>query len=300
MNLTDLETFVGAVQEGSLSAAARRLSVTQPAVSGRLRRLERDLGEPLLRRSGRGVSPTATGTLLYARCLPLLEEIRRLEGELKTEGALRGRLAIGATDLAAIYHLPGPLRALRKRHPALEVAIHVEGTAALLRLLDEGRIEAALVTLPIPGGRFDTTLLWEDPIVLVAGAGHPLAGKRRVPAPALSGEAWINHKRDSVTRQQVEAFFASHGESLRTEMEISSPEAIKALVQARLGIAALPACSVARDLREKRLSVIKVRGFALARASGLAVRRTATPSRALGALQGLLIGARERRRQASR
>lgn len=288
MRLSDLESFVLAVEEGSLSAAARRLFVSQPAVSARLRRLEREMGERLLVRSGRGVHPTAGGSRLYARCRPLLEELRRLELEFRAEETLRGRLAIGATDLVAIYHLPAVLVELRRRFPALEVSVQVEGTAVLLRALDAGTVELAIVTLPVSGARVDVSPLFRDPLVVVAAPGHPLATRRRVTARAISGEAWLSHKRDSITRLSVEAFFAAHGVALRTEMEISSPEAIKALVKARLGVAALPARAVRRELQEKELTAIPVQGFNVERGSGLATRKGAPLSRAARALVGLL------------
>jgi len=288
MRLSDLESFVQAVRSGSLSGAARRLFVTQPAISARLRRLEREVGERLLVRSGRGVHPTASGARLFARCSPLLEELRQMETELRAEEQLEGRLAIGATDLVAIYHLPAALARLRRRFPGLEVQVQVEGTAALVRALEAGAIEFGIVTAPVSSATLELSPLFEDSLVVVAAHGHPLAAKRRVAAAMVAAEPWLNHKRESVTRLSLETFFASHGVALRTEMEISSPEAIKALVKAGLGVAALPARAVARELRERQLELIHVTGFDLRRGSSLAVRRGAHLSRAARALVELL------------
>lgn len=290
MNLTDLETFVRAAQEGSLSAAARRLFISQPAVSARLRRLEQALGERLLERSGRGVRPTPVGSLLLARCHPLLQEVHRLEAEVRGEAPPGARLIIGATDLAAIYRLPRALASFRRRFPALEVQVQVEGSNALVHALEEGRIEFAIVTLPVASARVELTPLFEDPLRVVAAPGHPLAGRRSVAPKLVAAEAWLNHKRDSVTRRSLESFFASHDLALRTEMEISNPEAIKALVQARLGVAALPACAVEREVRQKLLVPIAVRGWNLSRVSGLAIRRGLVLSQAAEALIRLLRG----------
>ncbi|MFN8546905.1 MAG: LysR substrate-binding domain-containing protein [Candidatus Eisenbacteria bacterium] len=288
MRLSDLESFVQAVRAGSLSAAARRLFVTQPAISARLRRLEREVGERLLVRSGRGVHPTARGARLFARCGPLLEELKQLESELHAEERIGGRLAIGATDLVAIYHLPAALARLRRRFPALEVQVQVEGTAELIRSLEAGAIEFAIVTAPVSTAGLELSPLFEDPLVVVAAHGHPLAAKRRVTAELVAAQPWLNHKRESVTRLSLETFFAGHGVALRTEMEISSPEAIKALVKAGLGVAALPARAVARELREAQLELIQVVGFDLRRGSSLAVRRGAPLSRAARSLVDLL------------
>lgn len=301
MRLEDIEAFVLAVQEGSVTAAARRLFRTQPAVTARLQRLEELFREPLLRRHGRGVRPTSSGALLYARALPLLEELRRLEDDLADAGTIRGRLSIGATDLVAVYHLPQVLRRLRAEHPDLEVTVQVEGTVPLLRALEEGRIELALATLPVPEVRLEAVPLFDDEVRIVAPAGHPSLRARGVEPAAIASYPWIAHKRDSLTRQMLESFFSSHGATLRTEMEISNPEAIKALVEAGLGLAALPAKAVEREVQEGRLAVVRVKGFELRRLSGLVSRRTSPPTRAAQALVDTLrIEASARRRRPRR
>lgn len=286
--MEDLETLTAAVQEGSLTAAARRLFITQPAASARLRRLEREVGEPLLRRSGQGVRPTAAGSFLYARAVALLEEVRRLGQELVRDGPVAGRLNVGATDLVAIYHLPSVLRRIRRLHPHLELAIQVEGTVPLLRLLQAGQVELAVATLPVPEARLEMAPLYRDPLVVLAPPDHPLAGRTRVDPARLANETWISHKAESVTRQLVDGFFSSQGLRLQIEMEISNPEAIKKLVQARLGLAVLPWCSIRREVAESRLAVIGVRGFRLERLSGLITRRGDPPGRAAAVFQEAL------------
>lgn len=273
MHLADLEALALAVRLGSLSAAARRLFLTQPAVSARLKRLEREVGEPLLVRSGSGMRPTAAGAHLATRAEQLLLEVRRLEEESRPHAPLAGRLVLGATDLVAVQHLPPLLRRFRRRHPACELAVRVEGTEPLVRLLLGGEIELALGTLPSGEATVEETPLFQDQLVLVAPPGHPRAGGRPVRPEALAGETWISHKPESVTRRLVEGFFAGHGVSLRVAMEISSPEAIRRLVQARLGIAPLPWSLVHREVKDGRLALIPVRGFRLTRASGLLLRR---------------------------
>jgi DNA-binding transcriptional LysR family regulator len=289
MKMDDLETLAVAIQEGSLTAAARRLFITQPAVSARLRRLEHETGEPLLLRSGQGVRPTSAGTLLADRAALLLEEIRRLEQEVKGKGPLRGRLDVGATDLVAIYHLPAVLRRFRRRHPLVELAIQVDGTVPLVRMLEAGQVALALATLPVPEGRFETVELYSDPLVVILPPGHVLAGRKGVDPARLAGEVWISHKAESLTRQLVDGFFSSHGLRLRVEMEISNPEAIKKLVQARLGLAVLPWCAVRREVADARLAVVGLRGFRLERPSGLILRRETRSTRTVAAFREVLV-----------
>ncbi len=300
MRLSDLETFVTAVQEGSLTGAARRLFITQPAASARLRRLEAEVKEPLLRRSRQGVRMTAAGERLYSRARNVLAELHRLEQEVGEAGAIRGRLSVGATDLVAIYHLPALLKRFRSRHPQVELALHVDGTAPLLRMLDAGQVELLLATLAVPEGPYESFEFYRDPLVVVDSHGARRGRGKRPSTPrggiepaALADQVWISYKPDSVTRQLVEGFFVNQGIHLRIEMETSNPEAIKKMVQARLGLAVLPWCSVGREVADGRLATLPVRGFDLARTSGLILRRGTPLSRAAEAFRALLM---ERRR----
>ncbi len=299
MHLADLEALALTVRLGSLSAAARRLLLTQPAVSARLKRLEREVGEPLLLRSGQGMRPTPAGSRLAARADLLLQEVRRLEEEAAPEAPLAGRLVLGATDLVAVQHLPPLLRRFRRRHPRCELAVRVEGTEPLVRLLLTGEIELALGTLPAGYTALEETALFHDLLVLIAPPGHPRAGPKRVRPEALAGETWISHKPESVTRRLVEGFFSSHGVHLQVAMEISSPEAIRRLVQARLGIAPLPWSLVHRDVKDGRLALIPVQGFRLERTSGLLVRRGAPLGRAARAFREELRRIEEKRSSAA-
>ena len=288
MEIIDLETFVKAIEVGSLSETARQLHVSQPAISARIRRLEASLGGALLVRSGRGVRPTPMGRHLLDRSLPILSQIRQLVSEFEDEGPIRGRMVIGVTDLVAVHYLPTILRHLRQDHPALEIAVRVEGTAVLLEELERGDLDVSFATLPVGVEVFEVLPLYRDLQVVICSPNHPLSGKSRVDPHKLGDSAWILHKVESVTRQLVEGFFAAQGVAIRTEMEISSPEAIVELVRAELGLSVLPERSVERDLEDGRLAQIGVQGFDLERVSGLVWRRGRPLSRGARAIRDLV------------
>jgi LysR family transcriptional regulator, low CO2-responsive transcriptional regulator len=286
MRLSDLEALVACVREGSVTAAGRKLFLTQPAVSARLRRLEQEAGEPLLQRMAHGVRPTAAGERLAERAGRLLDELQAIERSSGGAAPLTGRLVLGATDLVAIHYLPVVLRRFRAKHPGVDLVLRVEGTEPLVALLAAGEIELALGTLPVAEPWIESQELFNDPLAIVAPTGHRLAGHRLQPR-AVAAEPWISHKADSVTRRQVEGFFAAHGLRLRVAMEISNPEVIVRLVEARLGLAALPLRAVRREVREGRLAVLAVQGFRLERSSGLILRSGAALGRAATALRAL-------------
>lgn len=288
MDWIDLETFVLAVQQGSLSEAARRLFVSQPAVSVRLRRLEAAVGEPLLHRSRKGVRPTAAGAHLFERARPLLESWRELGKELGSGAPLRGRLNLGCTDLVAVHHLPSVLRKVRRRHPELDVTVQVDGTAPLLAMLDSAEIELALATLPVPEDRYLSAAIFRDPLVVVCPPDHRLAGRKSVSPAAVASDSWILHKTSSLSRGLVDGFFSSLGMRLRIEMEISSPEAIRELVHAGLGLSVLPERTVKKDLAAGRMKKIVIHGFRIERSSGWVIRRDRPLSRAAREVQEIV------------
>jgi DNA-binding transcriptional LysR family regulator len=161
----------------------------------------------------------------------------------------------------------------------------VEGTAVLLDELSRGGLDITFATLPVASELFGVLSLYHDPQLVIASTDHPLAGETDVDPKRLGDSAWILHKVESVTRQLVEGFFAAQGVTIRTEMEISSPEAIAELVRANLGVSVLPLRSVERDLEAGRLASIGVRDFSLERHSGLVWRQGRPISRGGRALR---------------
>jgi len=200
-----------AVQEGSLTAAARRLFLTQRPVSARLRRLEREVGEPLLRRSGRGVRPHR------GRDVPVRPRSLPAGGGCGGSGARRpgratGRKTRRGRDRPGGYLPPAvgsPPRAADV--PQLELAIHVEGTAPLLRLLAAGQIELAVATLPVPEGRHAKRPSSTGSAVVVAPPRHPLAGRKRWSPRGWPTRSWISHKAESVTGSWWTVVFSRAG-----------------------------------------------------------------------------------------
>ena len=244
MERRQLECLLAIIETGSFQGAAERLFVSQSAVSQAVKALEGDLGESLLHRppGGRGahVSLTAAGQLLEPIAREILrrfEEGRQAVADLR--GLLIGRLALGAVDVAATYHLPGPLREFKRGHPGLDFTVQVAGSQRILDGLRSGVLDLAFVLgheIP-PGlaGRFYR----DDPMEVVAP--RDLLAGARGDLKALAAQGWISYPRASVTRGILEEAFARAGLPFPVQMEIDRPEVILQLVRAGLGLAVLPA-----------------------------------------------------------
>ncbi|MBD3336550.1 MAG: LysR family transcriptional regulator [Candidatus Eisenbacteria bacterium] len=305
MEFQQLRSFLEVSRRGSLTAAAKALHRTQPAISTQLRNLERELGQRLFIRRRRGVELTEVGRHLVRRTEEWLREMEGTLEEVRVWGSLeRGHLRLGTTDVAAAHWLPPLIRTFRRRHPAVRMTVTVEGSRTLLHQLERGDVELAVVTLPAGGADLTVRPVHREPLIVVTPARHPLAGRRRVSLERLAREPLILHKPESVTRRTIEAVFRARGLLPHIAMEMSHPEPMKRLVRAGLGLSILPESLVREDLRRRLLGRVSVSGWNLERRSGLvwASWRPLTETAAAWAalLEERLSRGRRRKRPSSR
>jgi DNA-binding transcriptional LysR family regulator len=283
-----LRYFRAVAEAGSFRAGARRAGVSQPAVSQAVALLEEEIGAQLFERVSRRALLTREGSLLLEHARRLIAEFDDLPALLaRSRGVVCGRLEIGTTDAASIHVLPKVYRTFRRRYPQVELSVRVEGTASLLRELEARSIELALLNLKVgstetrlPEGGFEGRPLFREDLLFVVSARDSLASKRRVSLSDLADTPFLTFKSDSITRRAVETLFREHGATLRVAMEISSPEAIKKLVEVGLGASVLPSRSVQAEVQAGRLAILSVPEAKLARILGVAqdARRAASPA----------------------
>ncbi|MBN1825042.1 MAG: LysR family transcriptional regulator [Candidatus Eisenbacteria bacterium] len=269
-DLAPLRAFLAVAREGGFSAAARALHLTQPTISMQIRRLEQELGERLFERTGKRARPTPAGFHLIGRAE---EVVRAAENLADAARDLRevhgGDLQIGTTDVASIYVLPRAYRTFLGRHPSVNLSVTVDGTLPLLQSLRAGRIELAVATLPVSGDDLESTVVERDRLLPILPRRHPLAGRKRIRPEELAETPMITFKENSVTRREVDRAFGAAGVRPRVAMEISSPEAIKKLVEVGLGFAVLPERSVRAEIHAGRLASPVLTGLRLERRIGV-------------------------------
>jgi DNA-binding transcriptional LysR family regulator len=248
--------------------------VTQPTVSSAIAELEQEMGVRLFHR-GRQVELTLEGRTLidYAvQVEDLLDEAReRVTGGLPQAG---DSFRFGAIDAAVIYLLPEILRDYVVGHPEVELAIEVGPTSRdLVEHVLANRAEFAIISLPYEHPRLQTLAVLRDEMPLVVGPSHPLAQRRRVRVADIADEPFILFQPDSVSRRIVDEHFAEAGFSPRVVMAMRSPEAMRKLVEAGVGISFLPRVAVAESLTAGPLRQVRISGLSLHRQIGLAWRR---------------------------
>jgi DNA-binding transcriptional LysR family regulator len=246
LSLDHLLTFSHVIDLGSFSAAAQRLEISQPAVSLQMRELERRLGIRLIERVGRRVTATAAGD-------ELLDHARRIDGAVMaaldammrhSEGTV-GRVRLGTGATACIYFLPPILRSLRSKFPGLDIVVSTGNTSAILKSIEENKIDIGLVTLPAPGRVFEVSPVLDDEFVLLAqGAVVQHAGK--ITPSALAKLPLILYESGAHTRVLIDQWAMRAGISLKPVMELGSVEAIKEVVGAGFGCGVIPYMALRR------------------------------------------------------
>jgi len=188
--------FRAVARAGSITAAARELGWTQPAVSQHLRALERSAGCTLLLRGAGGVELTEPGRVLLARADAVAVQLQMAEEELADLTSLRrGRVRLAAYPSAAATLVPRAVAGLRARHPDIDVELREVEPPEALGLIASGDVDLALVfgydddPVDVPGLRW--TALAAEPVALVVGADHPVLERKRLTLRHLADEPWI-------------------------------------------------------------------------------------------------------------
>lgn len=241
LNLDQLGTLLTVLDLGSFSAAARKLNLSQPAVSQQVKELEARLGVPLIERLGKRAHATAAAADLLVRARHLLEESQLvIESARRHNDASVGRARIGTATAVCVYLLPSVLGAVRAAHPGIEITIDIGTTDAVVAKILSNQLDLGLVTLPVPASAvIEVTPVRADPMMAVFPRQTGRA-PRRVTPELLAGYPLIFNEPQSHMHRITLAWFAAGGCNPKPVVELGNSEAIKALVAAGLGVAVLP------------------------------------------------------------
>ncbi|MEW6752338.1 MAG: LysR family transcriptional regulator [Candidatus Latescibacterota bacterium] len=274
MNLQHLRYFLAVARNGGFTPAARQLHVTQPTVSSGIAELERALGVRLFHRGARQVSLTMEGRMLMGYAMQVEDVLEEVQEKLNRREVPPGEgFQFGATDAAVIYLLPEILKQYLGKYPDVELTTQVAPSRYLVDDLLLSRSEFALISLPFPHPRLETISICREAMPLVVGAGHRFAGCGRVLLEEVVAEPLILFHADSVSRKIVDERLAELGLAPRVVMEMRSPEAMRQLVKAGVGISFLPEMTARQGLASGVLRAVVVEGVEFSRQIGVAWRR---------------------------
>ncbi|WP_031079693.1 LysR family transcriptional regulator [Streptomyces sp. NRRL S-118] len=248
MELRQLRYFVTVVEEGGFTRAAARLHLAQPGLSAQIRQLEKELGQPLLDRSNRSVTPTEVGraVLPYARAaLAAAEAVRQTVDE--HTGLLRGRVILGLVSGATshAFDVASFLADFHSAHPALEIALTEDTSERMQAALLSGEIDIALLgptgEAPPPGIAYRMVI--DAPLAAAVAPGDPLltpTDRPNVPLADLRDRPLICLPQGTGVRAALERACAQAGFRPRVAFEAASPHVLAQLAARGLGVAVLP------------------------------------------------------------
>ncbi len=258
MDLGQLKAFVQVANQRSFSRAAEALFLTQPSVTARIQALERDLGERLFERSGRGIRLTEVGECFLPHAERVLQTLNTGRDAIDSLRNLHsGSLILASATTVSTYVLPGLLKTFRARYPRIEVSVHSGRSEQVLQMTLQDEAQVGLVRA-VYHPDIETKGLIEDELVLVANANHELVGQGSVTVEQLGDHPFIFFDRNSSYYSLAQGIFRQHGVVPRTQMELDSMEATKKMVEEGLGIAMLPRVALERELKERILRVVQI------------------------------------------
>ncbi len=249
MELAQLDAFITAADCGSFSRAAEILHVAQPSLSNRIQSLEREIGQPLFERMGRGVKLTDSGIAFLPYAQRVLRTLR--DGMLVLDGTREGsmgRLSIGTAPAVGTYVLPRILKAFHDNHPGVDVMVRTGHSEDVLQLVLDDDVQVGFGR-PINHPEIHTVPLYRDELVLVVSANHRFAKRGVVNMADLANEPLIVFDRDSGYYGLILGLFRELGVVPKQLMHLDSIEATKKMVEMDLGLALLPAVSVEREIK---------------------------------------------------
>ncbi|MBP8295159.1 MAG: LysR family transcriptional regulator [Burkholderiales bacterium] len=254
-------TFIEVARDRSVSKAAERLFVTQPAVSMQIRQLEDAFGVPLIEPAGRNIRLTAAGQEFLTHAIAAVGNFKDLEAAMaEYAGMKKGRIELAVVSTAK-YFVPMLLVQFSKLLPGIDVSLRIENREAILGMLSRNEVDLVVMgrapqTLDCAATAFAT-----NPMGIVCAPDHPLSRRKRAQFALLKDCAFVVREQGSGTRAAMERLFAQHDVPLRAAMEMPSNETIKQAVMAGMGLSFLSLRTVRHELAAGHLALVDVIGL---------------------------------------
>ncbi|HEX4518718.1 MAG TPA: LysR family transcriptional regulator [Gaiellaceae bacterium] len=269
MGTRQLQTYCEVIEQRSFSRAAARLGITQPAVTLRVRALERRLGAKLIDRSGRRVEPTDAGRRVYRGAQRLLELEEEIVNDLAKQAAgdLAGSFDIGASSGPGGVVVPELLCGFAELHPGLRIALSVFDTQTVIERVAGRTLELGIVGAAPRHRAVEYEPFFRDPVVLACPPGHRFGG-RVITLDELREEKLILMQDGAGIRQMIEDGLRDLGIRLRdlnVGLELGLQESVTTAVRSGNGVSFISRSSVERELAAGTLTEAQVAELELER-----------------------------------
>ncbi|WP_447585265.1 LysR substrate-binding domain-containing protein [Pseudoxanthomonas mexicana] len=245
MNLRDLKYLVALADHKHFGRAAAACYVSQPTLSTQIKKLEDELGVPLVERAPRKVMLTPAGRDAAERARRIVAEVEQMkEAARRSQDPEAGTVRLGMFPTLGPYLLPHVVPRIRARFPHLELLLVEEKSDVLLSRLREGKLDAGLLALPVADDQLHTEFLFEEPFVLAVPESHPLAQRGSLTLAELSHQQLLLLEDGHCLREQALDVCRLSGANEKSEFRATSLETLRQMVAADVGITLLPTLAV--------------------------------------------------------
>ena len=245
MNLRDLKYLVALADHKHFGRAAAACYVSQPTLSTQIKKLEDELGVPLVERAPRKVMLTPAGRDAAERARRIVAEVEQMkEAARRSQDPEAGTVRLGMFPTLGPYLLPHVVPRIRARFPHLELLLVEEKSDVLLSRLREGKLDAVLLALPVADDQLHTEFLFEEPFVLAVPESHPLAQRGSLTLAELSHQQLLLLEDGHCLREQALDVCRLSGANEKSEFRATSLETLRQMVAADVGITLLPTLAV--------------------------------------------------------
>ncbi len=267
MNVTirQLQVFEAVARHLGFTRAAEELHLTQPAVSMQVKQLEEHVGLPLFEQVGKKIFLTEAGSEMHYYSKIIAQQLQEAGEVIEAlKGVRRGSLDISVASTANAFGTK-LLAAFSLKYPSVTIKLDVTNRETLLQQLANNEKDLVIMGRPPEDMDLDAEPFMDNPLVVVAHAGHPWAKEKSIDPERLRDRTFVVRERGSGTRQLMERFFESHDIPFEPGMEMTSNEAIKQAVEAGLGLAVVSIHTLELELETNRIAVLDVQDFPIMR-----------------------------------
>ena len=248
MEIHQLRYFVALAEEGSFSRAAERMRIAQPSLSQQIQKLEGEMNQQLFDRLARGVTPTAAGASL----LPLARKILNDVGDARRcveerVGAIAGIVRAGIIPTIAPYIIGPLLSDFRRQYPQAAVHVVEDVTENLVRLLEVGELDVAVVSTCRSAPGLQRELWTREPLLVAVPKEHRLARRRRVTWRDLSAETFLTLQESHCLSRQISQWCRQHAIRPQRPLPLVQLSTILAMVASHQGISLVPALAKSQE-----------------------------------------------------
>ena len=265
----ELEIFLAAAETENFSAAARKLHLSQPAISFQIQGLEQRLKIQLFQRMGKRIALTEAGREL----LPMAREMVNLSSRIEEtmclqQGIVKGHVIIGCSTSPGKYVLPQLIGAFRKQYPDVQFSVEVMNRQQVEEKLKAKELHIGVLAMCSKDKELECFPFFTDELVLIVDMDHPWAKRDTIQPSELKDAEWILREGGAATRQTVSEALGECGipaDDLRIAMELGSVEAVEAAVEAGHGVSMVSRIAVRRSLEMGKIKTVQVQGLDLQR-----------------------------------